>query len=321
MPVSLFIPHPLPLPLPLSTDERDAMKELRSEISSVIKTLAQEYVEQFPSPVTVPAPSSGKKASSAGETTWFICGVLLSITCFNWSRSTFHFSIFFLISVHSPSHPPLILLLSSSPSISSPPLLPLFSFLPVASSAEGALDAMADRKVNFLHYLSSSGIYHTFKEKLKPKIQRAARSECEFSLSITASCRTSYSHKVYHFVWLWHFCDCTAVTTLMLVCHCSVPTQHSSHLSLLCPTQHYSVSTQHYSDSHLPLLFLCIAERGTGLGVKPWDGPQCEDRTTTPPQVILKSPHTDYTQTHRLHTHRQTDRLTDWQIDKALSHW
>ena len=68
MPVSLSIPHPLPLPLPLSTDERDAMKELRSEISSVIKTLAQEYVEQFPSPVTVPAPSSGKKASSAGET-------------------------------------------------------------------------------------------------------------------------------------------------------------------------------------------------------------------------------------------------------------
>jgi hypothetical protein len=60
------------LPL-LSLDERDAMKELRSEISSVIKTIAQEYVEQFPSPVIVPAPSSSKKTSSAGAV-----GVMLS---------------------------------------------------------------------------------------------------------------------------------------------------------------------------------------------------------------------------------------------------
>jgi hypothetical protein len=59
------------------------------------------------------------------------------------------------------------------------------SLFSVASSAEGALDALADRKINFLHYLSSSGIYHTFKEKLKPKIQRAARLVCGFLISLT----------------------------------------------------------------------------------------------------------------------------------------
>ena len=37
-------------------------------------------------------------------------------------------------------------------------------------------DAMAHRKAQFLHYLSSSGVYHSFKEKLKPKIQRVARA-------------------------------------------------------------------------------------------------------------------------------------------------
>ena len=46
-----------------------------------------------------------------------------------------------------------------------------------ASNSEGSPDAMNERKINFLHYLSSSGIYHDFKEKLKPKLQRAARCE------------------------------------------------------------------------------------------------------------------------------------------------
>jgi hypothetical protein len=64
---------PLHSTLFISLDERDAMKELRSEISSVIKTIAQEYVEQFPTPVIVPAPYSSKKASSAGAV-----GVVLS---------------------------------------------------------------------------------------------------------------------------------------------------------------------------------------------------------------------------------------------------
>ena len=45
----------------------------------------------------------------------------------------------------------------------------------VTSTADGSQDAMTDRKTNFLHYLSSSGVYHNFKEKLKPKIQSVAR--------------------------------------------------------------------------------------------------------------------------------------------------
>ena len=44
------------------------------------------------------------------------------------------------------------------------------------SQSEGGLEAMNERKINFLHYLSTSGVYHDFKEKLKPKLQRAARS-------------------------------------------------------------------------------------------------------------------------------------------------
>ena len=43
------------------------------------------------------------------------------------------------------------------------------------SQSEGGLEAMNERKINFLHYLSTSGVYHDFKEKLKPKLQRAAR--------------------------------------------------------------------------------------------------------------------------------------------------
>ena len=34
-----------------------------------------------------------------------------------------------------------------------------------------------DRKVEFLHYLSTSGVYHAMKESLKPKIQRVVRSQ------------------------------------------------------------------------------------------------------------------------------------------------
>ena len=35
---------------------------------------------------------------------------------------------------------------------------------------------MAERKMQFMHYLSTSGVYHSFKERLKPKIQRVARA-------------------------------------------------------------------------------------------------------------------------------------------------
>lgn len=37
--------------------------------------------------------------------------------------------------------------------------------------------ALDDRKAEFLYYLSSSGIYHSLKESLKPKIQRVVRAE------------------------------------------------------------------------------------------------------------------------------------------------
>lgn len=48
-------------------------------------------------------------------------------------------------------------------------------------AAEGSGDvnvkSIDDKKLEFLHYLSSSGIYHTLKESLKPKIQRVVRAE------------------------------------------------------------------------------------------------------------------------------------------------
>jgi len=44
-----------------------------------------------------------------------------------------------------------------------------------SSSAAAAVSTMSDRKAEFLHFLSTNGAYHSFKEALKPKIQRVAR--------------------------------------------------------------------------------------------------------------------------------------------------
>jgi len=44
-----------------------------------------------------------------------------------------------------------------------------------SASAAGDDVTMADRKADFLHYLSTNGAYHSFKEALKPKVQLAAR--------------------------------------------------------------------------------------------------------------------------------------------------
>lgn len=47
---------------------------------------------------------------------------------------------------------------------------------PLADSTEGVNIAdTAERKAEFMYYLSSSGVYHMLKEKLKPKIQRSVR--------------------------------------------------------------------------------------------------------------------------------------------------
>ena len=52
---------------------------------------------------------------------------------------------------------------------------------PINEGSEGSDDvnvkSIDDKKVEFLHYLSSSGVYHTLKESLKPKIQRVVRAE------------------------------------------------------------------------------------------------------------------------------------------------
>ena len=57
-----------------------------------------------------------------------------------------------------------------------PPPTALGAPPPTGVSAVVNPDAMALRKAQFLHYLSTSGVYHSFKEKLKPKIQRVARA-------------------------------------------------------------------------------------------------------------------------------------------------
>jgi hypothetical protein len=44
-----------------------------------------------------------------------------------------------------------------------------------ASVTETTRAAMDERKIQFLHHLSVSGVYHRLKEKLKPSIQRVAR--------------------------------------------------------------------------------------------------------------------------------------------------
>lgn len=41
-----------------------------------------------------------------------------------------------------------------------------------ANNSSNAPATLSDRKAGFLHYLSSSGVYHSLKEKLKPRIQR-----------------------------------------------------------------------------------------------------------------------------------------------------
>ena len=68
--------------------------------------------------------------------------------------------------LHPPTHthtPPLTL-----PLLGAPP--------PTGQSVVTNPDAMAERKMQFMHYLSTSGVYHSFKERLKPKIQRVARA-------------------------------------------------------------------------------------------------------------------------------------------------
>lgn len=40
-----------------------------------------------------------------------------------------------------------------------------------------AQKSAAERKAQFLHYLTTSGIYHDLKEKLKPRIQRLVREK------------------------------------------------------------------------------------------------------------------------------------------------
>ena len=48
--------------------------------------------------------------------------------------------------------------------------------IPVTAMIGGETE-MEQRKANFLHHLSSSGLYHALKEKLKPKIQRVVREK------------------------------------------------------------------------------------------------------------------------------------------------
>lgn len=77
---------------------RDVMSELRAEIVSVVREIAQEYVNIYPTAPAPPAPGGGESE-------------------------------------------------------------------------------MDQRKSSFLHHLSASGVYHAFKERLKPRIQRVVREK------------------------------------------------------------------------------------------------------------------------------------------------
>ena len=64
---------PRPLHFLDNTVERDAMVELRSEISSIIRQIAQEYIQQYPVPSTsftvqtsTSTSTSGKKVNTSG---------------------------------------------------------------------------------------------------------------------------------------------------------------------------------------------------------------------------------------------------------------
>ena len=51
--------------------ERDAILELKSEISSIIKLIAHEYIQQYPVPSVVPTPTSVKKGITTGTLIFF----------------------------------------------------------------------------------------------------------------------------------------------------------------------------------------------------------------------------------------------------------
>ena len=84
---------PRPLHFLDNTVERDAMVELRSEISSIIRQIAQEYIQQYPVPSTsftvqtstsTSTSTSGKKVNTSGMyvTTQFILYFILFFPSF-----------------------------------------------------------------------------------------------------------------------------------------------------------------------------------------------------------------------------------------------
>ena len=212
--------------------ERDVMMELRTEIAAVVKLIATEYVAKYPSPTVVPPPMSlgtpppspllfpssplkyfHQYASKMHMTTRSQRPCHMSIHPSSQSTPT-------ILSIHpsSPNTPPSLSLLGAPP--------------PTGQSVVTNPDAMAERKMQFMHYLSTrstpspplnasplntdrvlgilsriaflthppyhpppplplmfmsylfnalsvlstSGVYHSFKERLKPKIQRVARA-------------------------------------------------------------------------------------------------------------------------------------------------
>ena len=99
-------PQPQSQPRPVG-ELADVFADLRSEISSVIKAIALEYVKMYPNGIA----AGGKGSTAAAE----------------------------------------------------------------GSAGAGDVLSLADRKAEFLYYLSTNGAYHTFKESLKPRIQRVVR--------------------------------------------------------------------------------------------------------------------------------------------------
>jgi hypothetical protein len=118
-----------------SNQNRDVMKELQTEITDVINLIAQEYVWLFPNPLSKPVPPLQQQQQQQAAAAAAMSGKNMIDMDSN--------------NVGSPTS---------------------------AGNAEGGVPAtQIDRQAEFMHYLSTSGIYHDFKERLKPRIQRVVR--------------------------------------------------------------------------------------------------------------------------------------------------
>jgi hypothetical protein len=132
-----------------SNQNRDVIKELQTEITEVITQIAQEYVWLFPNPLPKPVPPLQQQAQQQAAAVAAISGKGLGMGMG--------------MSLMNPA--------DDGSNMNGSPT--------AAGSGAGGEPVVQttqiDRQAEFMHYLSTSGIYHDFKERLKPRIQRVVR--------------------------------------------------------------------------------------------------------------------------------------------------